>query len=280
MEKINFTGQQKTEESQSYFLIRHLKDIDDLRDARDSDVEDGQEKLVERVANDIYSDFSKTDNKSIFLSVSNKKRTLKTADSVKKKIEEKFKIKIFVNLDSDLSDLDHGEYDLPENYEVGVFFQPFEDAWKIFTQETFEKGNIDYRFGDSKNGEYKSIENIWIKFGESYREIFLRLLKSIIDLSSNQNRFVEAKIKPYVITHSLPFGVFRSLYGLSQEMKNGNFQIGAGNLIFECWKYYNSGKLSHSNYGQICEFPMDVIQDSKMMDVIKSEVEFLKRNER
>lgn len=273
-------GFKNKEEQPQIMVVRHLKDVNDLQNNRDSNLEPNQENVAEQIADEIIEDFSKTDNKIIFISVSDKRRALETAEMVAIRIRQRTEARVVVNSNGDLADLNHGEYILPGDYQVNDFYQPFENAWKIFTQETFEKHNIDYKFGDSKGGEYESIKNIWTRLGESYREIFLRLLKSIIDLAENQNRFNEAGIKPYIITHSLPFGVFRSLYGLSQDVKFNNLEIAKGNLIFECWKYYNSGKLQRSSYGQIHEFPMEIMQNQKFLDIIRDEFNFLSQNEK
>lgn len=271
---------------QNLLIIRHLKDINDLSNSRDSSLESGQEAEAEHIAEAIYADFELSEAEAIFLNVSSKKRAIETAGLIKKAILKNHReVKVSINSDDRLADLDHGQYKLPEGYKIGDHFSVFEDAWKIFTDETFNKHNIDYRFGDSYvesngNEKYPELSECFTNPGESYREVCIRLYSSILDFYNNRERFVKSGIKLYVLTHSLPFGIFRSMIGLSQEYDTGRLDFKKGELINLCWKYYNSGKLGRSTYGQVSDVPTAIFNSSNFMGIIKDERDFLLENQK
>ncbi len=271
---------------QNLLVIRHLEDISDLSNSRDSSLESGQEAEAERISEVIYSDFELSGAKAIFLNVSSKKRAWETASLIKSIINEKHPdARVYVNPDNGLTDLDHGEYKLPEGYKIGDHFQVFEDAWKIFIDETFNKCNIDYRFGESyvaSDGteKYPDLSETFTKPGESYREVCIRLYSSILDFYENRERFEQSGVKLYVVTHSLPFGIFRSMIGLAQEYESGGLDLKRGELINLCWKYYNSGKLGRSTYGQVSDMPGDILNNSNFMITLKAERDFLVENKK
>jgi broad specificity phosphatase PhoE len=271
---------------QNLLVIRHLEDISDLSNSRDSSLESGQEAEVEHISEVIYYDFELSGAKAIFLNVSSKKRARETADLIKDGIFKNHpEAKVYVNPDNGLADLDHGEYKLPEGYKIGDHFQVFEDAWKIFIDETFNKCNIDYRFGESyveSNGteKYPDLSETFTKPGESYREVCIRLYSSILDFYENRKRFEQGGIKLYVVTHSLPFGIFRSMIGLAQEYELGGLDLKKGELINLCWKYYNSGKLGRSTYGQVSDVPGDILNNPNFMIILKAERDFLVENKK
>lgn len=272
--------------NKNLLVVRHLEDINDLSNSRDSSLESGQEAEAERISEAIYSDFKLSGAKAIFLNVSSKKRAHETANLIKDAILKNHpEAKVYVNLDDGLADLDHGEYKLPEGYKTGDHFQVFEDAWKIFTDETFNKRNIDYRFGESYveadgTKKYPDLSESFTKPGESYREVCIRLYSSILDFYKNRERFEQGGIKLYVVTHSLPFGIFRSMIGLAQEYEAGRLDFKKGELINLCWEYYNSGKLGRSTYGQVSDVPGDILNSSHFMSVLEAERDFLIENKR
>lgn len=271
-------------ENSNLLVMRHLRDLNDLRNSRDSGLESNQEEETIKMSEAIYNDFESSDARAIFLSVSNKKRTLETASLIKEYMKNKHpEVKIFINSDDDLVDLDHGDYNLPEDYEVGDYFSIFEDAWRFFIEETFNKSNPDYRFGESyidESGEikYPELSEYFTRTGESYRYICIRLYTSILNLYKNKERFDDGGVKPYVITHSLPYGIFRSMVGVAQKYENGNLDFETGDLMTLCWEYYNSGELGRSTYGQISEVPNVLLENDDLMGLLKSERDFLIKN--
>jgi broad specificity phosphatase PhoE len=276
----------KETKDQNLLVIRHLEDINDLSSGRDSSLERGQEAEVEKIAETIYSDFELSGAKAIFLNASSKKRAHETASLIKDAIVKKHpEAKVHVNPDDGLADLDHGVYKLPDGYKIRDHFQVFEDAWKIFTDETFNKQNIDYKFGESYVGldgveKYPDLSEVFMKPGESYREICIRLYGSILDFYENRERFEKGDIKLYAVTHSLPFGIFRSMIGLAQEYETGGLDFKKGELINLCWEYYNSGKLGRSTYGQISDVPGDILNNPGFMSILKAERDFLIENKK
>lgn len=282
----NYLNNFKEPKNQNLLVIRHLEDINDLSNSRDSSLESSQEAEAEHISEAVYSDFELSGAKAIFLNVSSKKRVRETASLIKDAILKNHpETKVYVNPDDGLTDLDHGEYKLPEGYKIGDHFQVFEDAWKIFTDETFNKHNIDYRFGESyveSNGteKYPDLSESFIKPGESYREVCIRLYSSILDFYENRERFEQGGIKLYVVTHSLPFGIFRSMIGLAQEYETGGLDFKKGELINLCWEYYNSGKLGRSTYGQVSDVPSGILNSPNFMNILKAERDFLVENKK
>ena len=276
----------REKKNQKLLVIRHLEDINDLSNGRDSSLEGGQEREIERISETLYSDFKLSGCKAIFLNSSSKKRAYETANLIKGAVIKNHpEAKIYVNPDDGLTDLDHGEYKLPDGYKIGDHLKVFEEAWKIFTDETFNKKNIDYKFGESyfESGgikKYSNLSDFFIRPGESYREICIRLYASILSFYENRERLEQNEIKLYVVTHSLPFGIFRSMIGLAQQYENGRLDFKKGELINLCWEYYNSGKLGISSYGQISDVPNEILNNSNFISILKAERDFLIENKK
>jgi hypothetical protein len=84
-----------------------------------------------------------------------------------------------------LTGLNHGEFNLGNDYKPGDEFLPDKKAWGIWINETFNKRNLTYRYGDPLlcNGiaQYPELLNQFTQFGESQLDFSLRVYSFIID---------------------------------------------------------------------------------------------------
>jgi len=263
-------------------IIRHLRDVNDLSDSRDSSIESYQDDDALRVASELCADFENSDANSIFITASSKKRALESANLVKAKIEViKPDVDVFIDTDDNLVDLDHGDYILPDNYKPGDYFQPFERAWEIFIDETFNKNNFDYKFGDSiENSDgsclYPELKTVFTRHGESHKDICVRLYSVIMAFYANRENFEDARVRPYLLTHSLPFAIFRALIEVSDNVRSEGFRFNQGELMGLCWEIYSSGSLGRSYYGQISDGLADLIKNDAFIEMLRNELAYLK----
>jgi len=264
-------------------LLRHLKDIDDLRDSRDSGIESGQESKAEEIAKRIISDAEKSNAKIIILFTSTKRRSIESANLIAETLKKvKPGIKIIVSPNSNLIDLDHGEYILPKDYKVGDQYEPFKVAWDAFLTESFDNDNPNYRFGDPKinqdgKASYPALSGYFTKFGESQIDINLRLYKAIIDAYNAKDRIFSEKILNIALTHSLPYATFKHLAEVARKIKEEGFTFEKGTIYKVCWDIYNDDKDSQhkSQYGDFSEVQIDLLEDEKFVDMLREEVHFL-----
>lgn len=264
-------------------LLRHLKDIDDLRDSRDSGIESGQESYAEEIAQRIIADAEKSNAKIIILFASTKRRSTESANLIAETLRKvRPEIKVIVSPNSNLIDLDHGEYVLPTNYKVGDQYEPFKIAWEAFLTESFDRNNPDYRFGDPKINPdgtvtYPALSDYFTKFGESQIDINLRLYKAIVDGYNIKDRIFSEKILNIVLTHSLPYATFKHLAEVARKIKEEGFTFEKGTLYKVCWDIYNDDKESQhkSQYGDFSEVQIDLLEDEKFINMLKDEIQFL-----
>jgi hypothetical protein len=264
-------------------LARHLKDIDDLRDSRDSGIQEGQDLDAHKIADRIIQQVENTDKKILILSTSSKKRAIESASLVKDHLKENLpNIKILTSKNPDLVDLDHGEFILPKDYKIGDFYNPFKVAWSAFLTEAFDCDNPDYHFGDpiaKPDGSFKYAEmaGYFNSFGESQIDINLRLYNSIIEGYDNKNRIFNDKVHNFVLTHSLPYAIFKQLADISQKVKTEDFSFDKGSLFKICWNLYNDNADKYEyGYGDFSEVNVDLTQDEKFIEMLRDESNFLK----
>lgn len=265
-------------------ILRHLEDINDLSNNRDSDLVPGQEGTAFEMASEIVEKVHGKGYKAVFFSCSPRKRVQQTFEMVKestKKLDSA--IKIYETSNDKLVDMYHGDYILLKGYERGDQFEPFYKAWEIFWKETFEKMNSDYCFGDcleNKDGTviYPELKGHWNSFGESYREVCIRLYSSILEFAASSERFGD-KIMPVIMTHGGSLAIFSELEKVAHDMINNNFSFETGQLMHICWNNYISRKDRKSSaYGRILSLPLDTIKEPSVIAKLKEEVDFLTSN--
>ena len=266
-------------------IIRHLQDVNDLSNGRDSSIEANQEGVALEIAQKIYTDFEQSGASAIFLSVSSKKRALETAELIRQQMKDSIgDVHFFISPDDNLVDLNHGEFILPEDYKVDDFYAPIAKAWQVFSDETFNKNNYGYRFGDSipssdGTSQYPDLAEVFMKSGDSHQDISKRLYKYILDVHSLKSRFEAGKVRPYVLTHSLPFSEFRSMVDISNKVRDEGFTFETGELMALCWEYYKSGKAGSSDYGQIATGLTELIDNDIFIQMIRDEIDFIEAQE-
>jgi len=272
----------KTSEERGLLVIRHLRDINDLNNGRDSSIEANQEDAALAIAQEIYADFEQSEASAIFLSVSSKNRALETAELIRQQMKGVVEdVHFFISPDDNLADLDHGEYMLPDDYKIDDFYPSIEKAWQVFSDETFNKENYGYKFGDSMPNpdgthRYPELAEVFTKSGESHQDISARVYRYILDVHSNKERFKAARVRPYVLTHSLPFAEIRSLVEISNRVENEGFVFHEGDLMKLCWEYYKSGKVDSSHFGQVVGGLSSLIDNDIFIQMIKDELDFIK----
>jgi broad specificity phosphatase PhoE len=280
-----FKDSENNTNERGLLIIRHLRDINDLANGRDSSIEADQEVIALEIAQEIYADFEQSGASAIFLSVSSKKRALETAELIRKQMKSSIDdVHFFISPDENLVDLDHGEFILPENYMVDDFYAPIAKAWQVFSNETFNKNNYGYRFGDSMpnsdgTSQYPELAEVFTKPGDSHQDISRRLYKYILDVHSLKPRFEAGKIRPYILTHSLPFSELRSMADISNKVRDEEFTFETGELMALCWDYYNSGKIGSSDYGQIATGLTEIINNDVFIQMIRDEIDFIEAQE-
>lgn len=264
-------------------LLRHLKDVNDLRDSRDSGIESEQESIAEEISRRVVSCAEKSDAKIIILFTSSKRRAMESTilivDAIRK---TKPNIKVIVSKTPNLIDLDHGEYILPDDYKVGDRYEPFEVAWDAFVKESFDFDNPNYRFGDPKinhdgTATYPALNGYFTKYGESRIDISLRLYSAIVDGYRIKDRIFSKKILNIILTHSLPYVIIENLAEVARKMKEENFTFEKGSLHKVCWDIYKQDKDSQyeSQYGDFSEIQIDQLEDEKFITMLKEEILFL-----
>lgn len=280
-----FKDSENNTDNRGLFIIRHLRDINDLANGRDSSIEADQERFALEIAQEIYTDFEQSGAGAIFLSVSSKKRALETAELIRQQMKYAIDdVHFFISPDDNLVDLDHGEFVLPEDYKIDDFYAPVAKAWQVFSDETFNKNNYAYRFGDSipnsdGTSQYPELAEVFMKPGDTHQDISKRLYKYILDVHSLKPRFEAGKVRPYILTHSLPFSEFRSMVDISKRVRDEGFTFKTGELMALCWDYYKSGKISSSDYGQIATGLTELIDNDVFVQMIRDEIDFIEGQE-
>lgn len=216
-------------------IIRHLKDIDDLRfDQRDTPLQPNQEGLLLPTAESIVN-LCKTQGKSgIHIITSPKARTLDTTRLFSAHVVNLASdLTITTEVDDRIRELDQGEFLLPVDYIPGTKFQPLNTAWDAFIEQSFCTHNIDYHFGDPiNNGEscvYPEL-NIFSKVGESQREFTIRTYSFILDLI-NQVKNSPSTL-PVVITHQALLHRVLEISEVAKKIRSQQLEVGSGDLPF------------------------------------------------
>lgn len=165
--------------------VRHFQEQDNLLYLNDSPVMETELPKAISVASEISDRAREGGFSQIHILTSSKKRTEVTAVEVAKEIGTTFPVTI--RIDGRIRTIDQGKYILPEGYKPGDYFQPLQDAWAIFLEETFGEGNLWYRFGDPVTNvdgtcKYPQLVGHFDKYGENQIEFSLRFYSFLVDL--------------------------------------------------------------------------------------------------
>ena len=272
------------------FVAKHLHDRDDLKkEGRDSGLVAGQENLAAEMATNIYEHAVQENYKTLIFCVSTKKRTIETAEMVRDSLREKpIKLHVFVEEDADLREMDQGTFALPKDYNAGDNFEGLNLAWKALSVETFNpddpsKDNLDYHFGDplrQTDGTFKypELDTYFSEYGESYRDILLRLYSCVIKLSENTERYGD-KMLPVVFTHGQPYQVFRDLAEVADMIKNQGFKLAPGELPRVCQSVYKARVAREGTIppGKVDTVSIEYASDPEIISILKNEMTHLEK---
>lgn len=277
-------------EKSSALVAKHLHDRDDLKkEGRDSGLVAGQEDLALEMATKIYEHATRGGITALIFCVSTKKRTKETAEMVRDSLKNKLvKLHVFVEEDADLREMDQGTFTLPENYVAGDGFDGLKLAWKALSAETFDadnpsKDNLDYHFGDplrQADGTYKypELDAYFSKYGESYRDILLRLYSCVIKLSENKERYGD-RMLPVIFTHGQPYQVFRDLAEVADMIKNQGLKLIPGELPRICQGIYKARVAREGTIppGKVDIVSIEYANDSEIISLLKQEMALLEQ---
>lgn len=164
-------------------LVRHVEELKTTADVRDGSIDYGEIKIVtDFYVPEILSDIESGVYDDITIISSNMIRSVQTAKVLSEEISKHTDIPIVCEIDERCAPQLHGEY--RPNINLGNPIS--ERAKSIYLIETFEKGNIWYRYGDSNNGLgeelYPELNDIFVEPGENQVELSIRTYGLCLDL--------------------------------------------------------------------------------------------------
>lgn len=274
-------------ESIKYPIIRHLEDEDNLFEKRDGNLLPGQEAQAREIASTLYSEILDKDASILLLVTSPKKRAIQTAEMVAKDLQPRTrKIHIIRHADKLLTDQYQGELILPGTYKAGDNFEGLAIAKRIFEKETFgdadsPNGNVNYHFGDpllQENGTYTypELREYFSKSGESYRDVFIRLLSALLGVSKNVGRFKDEKVFPVIFTHSQAKQIFKDLETLAEQHGLRKLNYKTGQLGKICWDMYKKRKAENPHSDTVDYITVDALLKAEVVGLLQNEVAYLK----
>ncbi len=272
------------------FVAKHLHDRDDLqKEGRDSGLIPGQENLAAEMATKLYEHATEKGYKALIFCVSTKKRTKETAEMVRDSLRNRpSKLHVLIEEDADLREMDQGTFALPAGYKAGDSFDGLTLAWKALSAETFNaddpsKDNLDYHFGDplrQADGTFKypELDAYFSGYGESYRDILLRLYSCVIKLSENKERYGD-RMLPVIFTHGQPYQVFRDLAEVADMIKNQGFKLAPGELPRVCQSVYKARVAREGTIppGKVDPVSIEYADDPDVISILKQEMVLLEQ---
>lgn len=265
--------------------IRHFEDINALStEGLNAGLIEGQEDLSESTAKSLVSKAYEGGFDYIEIFASDQKRTSETALMLKNSIDEIKPGFNEVNIDHRLRDLDQGELNLGPNYVDGEKFKPLQDAWTHFWDETFTRGDLLYRFGESisRDGSrtFSDIENKFLKPGECYAQMAERYYDFLYTLLS-QEMVCPSKRLITLVGHSITFGIMHELAEIAKDYGHPfNRPITFGSLPDLTWKYFDKLKSTvlakNPIFGQMAIFDISYLKDEKFISELEVERDVLR----
>ena len=211
-------------------ILRHLEDIQDFRvHYRNTPIIPSEKEKALGIA-ELINDFAKKSNKTKVCFISSEQlRAIETAKLIDDKLSQ-LDSNLYTNLDIDnrIRDLYHGEYTIPDNYQIGQKLPALTISTKCYIDQTFNKRNIDYRNGDTYDNTYPNLKGLFRSFGETQRSFSVRFYSFMADFLSK----IEAEPNTLFIIVAHTAIAFR-LFELS--LIENYSQIKLGDLTFEEW---------------------------------------------
>ena len=262
-------------------IVKHLEDIDDLSIGRDTSLVPGQKILVNKLADSIYQYYAENSFKILIFQVSPKKRAQEAARLVQKNLSERNSgVRIILEVNQSLREIDQGEFILPSNYQPGNYFQGLKIAGSIFSSETFsDVDNLTYRYGspfvDKKVNKYPELKKYFRDYGENYKEVLIRFYTQVINFSEFIRRLDERNAGMVVFTHSQPHQIFTDLSIVARMIISEGFNLKTGDLPRLCWNLYKSRERRIIPFGDMTSVCVDHIYNNDVIQLLEREVEFL-----
>jgi broad specificity phosphatase PhoE len=259
-------------------MIRHLEEVDEKEMNINGDIDMGELKLLKDFyAPEILSEIIKGGYENVTLITSDMERSKQTANLLIDEIKSKINIDIQAEIDPRTATENHGKYKkgtLRSNPLI-------KKAKNLYLEETFEKGNIWYKYGDAHSeGElkYPELNEIFEEPGENQIEIQIRINEFILDTIERIKE--NPKTLLVLSTHHLTMGIILYLqyvaerYGVlapltyrpGGEIHKNEF-IGIQEMVGGWENYYNFFK--NRNY----VFEMDMNKLELLRPVIQSELD-------
>lgn len=211
-------------------ILRHLEDIQDFRvHYRNTPIIPSEKKKTLGIA-ELINDFAKESYKTKVCFISSEQlRAKDTAKLVGNKLSQ-LGSNLYIKLDIDnrIRDLYHGEYAIPDNYQIGQKLPALAISTKCYIDQTFSRRNIDYRNGDTYGDKYPNLKNLFRSFGETQRSFSIRFYSFMAYFLSKIE--TEPNTLFIIVAHTaIAFRLFE--LSLIEDYS----QIKLGDLTFEEW---------------------------------------------
>lgn len=263
--------------------IRHLEDENALLSyGFDTPLKEGQEALVNEIADHVIDNSKKLGLNKIDFVFSTQKRTTSTANLVKGNIDSKNQgLEVSLVPDERLADLDQGKLIFPEGYKDGDVIPFLSKAWDAFWKESFSNNNLLYRFGDPLKGidgtsAYPDLEGAFEELGESCGEFTYRIYDF---LGSLECRDYGSKLN-VIIAHTATTFILHEFVEIAKDLsKQFAPHIPMGDLPKISWVYFDRvkkylpEKLSH---GEISTYDITDLIRPEIQEIIRIERDVLK----
>jgi len=263
--------------------IRHLEDEDALMTyGFDTPLKEGQEPLVSDIADKIIEDSKKNVKEKIDLIFSTQNRTNGTAILIRDKIlSREENLNIFLEPDSRLADLNQGKLIFPEGYKDGDFVGGLSVAWKAFWEQSFDKKNLLYRFGDPVKRQdgtylYPELESMFGEPGESCAEFTYRLYDF---LGSLESRDYDNTLN-VIIGHTATVFIMHEFLEIAKDLSKQSIPyVQLGELPAYSWTYldkvkqYLPEKIPH---GSVTTYEITDLVKPEIQEIIRIERDILK----
>jgi len=215
-------------------IIRHIEEQESNFDFRNSPINNDEVNILkDYYIPEIITDIESGKYNNVTIISSDKLRSTQTSEILKNEIAKHSGIPINNEVDDRSSPQFHGIYRPgldSEDYRI-------EMARSIYIKETFEKGNVWYRYGDSKSdtGEslYPEMDDIFSKPGENQIELNIRMYGFCLDLL---DRVEQDPSTLFILsTHYLTMSRFLALEAISKAKSPFGLFIKPGELYKEEW---------------------------------------------
>lgn len=277
MEKCLNVVNNLLEQKDNILILRHLNDVQDFRvHYRNTPIIKSEKRKVPKIAK-LINDFAIENNKNKICFVSSEQiRASDTARIVKDKVLQlNPKLCVGLDIDNRIKDLYHGEYSIPDDYQIGEKLPALAISTKCYIDQTFNKRNIDYRNGDTCGNKYPELRGLFRSLGENQREFSIRFYNFMADFLTRVKSDPDTLF--VIVAHT---AIAFRLFELSLIVDYSRIDI--GDLTFEEWS--QASRLDRDPGNQLFISPGEV----KRLDLVgivdqrhrfKEEARFLRNTE-